>query len=142
MKVRRVLAIGAIALAAMCQAVPASAVFSGGATATCGYWQEQQCSGFAQDVPGVGSAGSDVEVTCSATTPYVVQATVVQCFIWGNNGDTHYTTPTLTEGQASTQTYRFSSWELSSRSYIVCVGAGTFDGTYNEPSNFVCNPGI
>jgi len=142
MKVRRVLAIGAVLVAAMCQALPASALFSGGASANCGYWGDQQCSGVAQDIPGVGAAGSDVEVNCNATTPYTVQATVVQCYIWGNNGDKHYTNAVLTQGQASALTYRFSSWELSSRSYVVCVGAGYFDGTYYDPSNFVCNPGV
>ena len=74
MKVRRVLAIGAVLVAAMCQALPASALFSGGASANCGYWGDQQCSGVAQDIPGVGAAGSDVEVNCNATTPYTVQA--------------------------------------------------------------------
>lgn len=139
---RRVLAVGAVVVAAMCQALPASALFSGGASANCGYWGTQVCSGFAQDVPGVGASGSDVEVSCTATTPYFVQATVVQCYILGNNGDTHWTGAVLTQENASTLTARFPAWELSSRSYVVCVGAGIFDGSYEAPSNFVCNPGI
>src|SRR5882724_9060366 len=57
----------AASLATVVAASPASALFSGGATASCGYGQS--CSGAAQDVPDVGSAGSSVEVNCNATTP-------------------------------------------------------------------------
>ena len=142
MKLRRVLALGAMLVAAMSPALPASALFSGGATASCGYFDDQACSGFAQDVPGVGSAGTDVEVDCNATTPFSVQATVVQCYIQGNNGDIHWTGAVLTQGRASAMTHDFAAWELSSRSYVLCVGAGYFDGTYNAPTNFVCNPGV
>jgi hypothetical protein len=136
-------------------AAPASAYVAVTATATCGY--SQTCAGYAQDVPGAGT-GADVAVSCTANTPYTlkanaqqafslhpVQATVVDCFIWGNSGDTHYIPgPVLTQGQASTTTYTFDAWYLSSRTYRVCVGAGYFgtDGSYREPANYTCGPAL
>lgn len=128
--------------ATLALAPPASAIFSGGASASCGYGQT--CSGAAQDVPGIGSSGTDVTVNCNAQTPYSVQATIVQCYIWGNTGDRHYTIPVYTQGQASSLTHTFDSWNLSSRSYILCVGAGyvSAGGVYRAPTNYACNPGI
>jgi hypothetical protein len=123
-------------------AAPASAVVSASLTASCGY--SQTCSGYAQDVPGVGASGTDVQVSCSATTPYQVQATVVRCYIVGNNGDAHWAPATLTQGQASTMQHRFPAWSLTSRSYQVCVGAGYYSvgGTYFAPAGYVCGASV
>lgn len=130
--------------AALAVASPASAYFSGGASASCGY--SQQCSGAAQDVISVGSSGTDVTVNCNASETFSVQATIVRCYIWGNNGDKHYTNPVYTQGQASALTHTFDAWSdnLTSRSYILCVGAGyvSTGGTYRGPTNYVCNPGV
>jgi len=136
-------ALGAVAAAPALLAFtasPASALASASLQpSNCGAWYNQTCAGYAQDVPGVGASGTDVEVSCSATgTQY--DATVVQCYIEGNNGDTHWTDPVLTQGGASTLTFRFGAWTLSSRAYRVCVGAGFFDSSYGyvAPDNFTC----
>lgn len=115
---------------------PAGAVVSA-AGGNCGYGQT--CAAYAQSVPRVGT-GSDVVVNCSAATPYTVQITVVQCYIRGNNGDVHWTSPQFTQGQASTLTATFGAWDLRSNVYQVCTGAGvvTTGGTYYGPTGFVC----
>jgi hypothetical protein len=144
MRLTRIGTVVAAVTATFTLATPAFAIFSGGASASCGY--SQTCSGAAQDIPGVGSAGTDVAVNCNAQTPYTVQATIVRCYIWGNNGDKHYTSPVLTQGQASSLAYRFNarSDNLTSRSYILCVGAGYYStgGTYFGPTNYACNTGV
>ncbi len=124
-------------------ATPSSAMASISVTASCGYGQT--CSGYAQDVPQAGT-GADVQVSCSAYTPTPfatissAQATVVQCYIRGNNGDVHWTNAVLTQGDFSTLTDQFDAWDLTSRTYQVCVGAGYFDfgGNYHAPTNFAC----
>jgi hypothetical protein len=125
-------------------ATPVLALTSGGASASCGY--AQSCSGAAQDVPGLGSSGTDVQVNCNATTPSRVQATIVRCYIRGNTGDVHYTNKILTQGQASVLKHRFSAWgdNLTSRSYILCVGAGYYStsGALHDVTGYVCNPGV
>lgn len=122
-------------------AAPASATASVHLTAGCGYGQT--CTGTAQDVPGRGT-GADVAVSCSAYTPYEVQATIVQCFIKGNAGDVHYTPRKLTQGQASTLTHTFGAWSLTSRTYQICVGAGLYStgGTHNAPTGFSCGAAV
>ncbi len=140
-------ALGAVAAAPALLAFtasPASALASVSlAPSNCGYWYDQTCAGYGQDVPGVGTSGTDVEASCTARTPYAVQATVVQCYIEGNNGDQHWTDPVLTQGQVSTLTWRFSAWDLSSRAYKVCVGAGYFDASgYTPPGGFQCGTGV
>ncbi|HVF06009.1 MAG TPA: hypothetical protein VNA20_14300 [Frankiaceae bacterium] len=118
--------------AALVLATPASAVTSGGAN-SCGYYLGsgwQQCAGVAQDIPGIGSAGTDVQVNCDAYSQAYVQATIVQCFILGNNGDKHYTPSVYTQGYASSLTYTFDSWahNLTSRTYQLCIQAGYVSG--------------
>lgn len=133
-----------VGVGALVATSPAYAVFSGGATTACGYFG-QSCSGFAQDRPGVGSAGDDVLVNCNAAeTSFTVQATVVNCYIKGNTGDVHYAVATVTQGQASTLEYDFPAITLTSRSYQLCVGAGYFatNGAYNAPAGYTCLPAI
>lgn len=132
--------IAAIALASAglvaASAAPASA-FASAAGGNCGYGRNQVCVAYAQSVPQVGT-GSDVTVSCTALTTQSVQATIVQCYIVGNNGDVHWTPAILTQGQASTLVHTFDAWDLTSNTYRVCTGAGIFNGTYFGPSNFVC----
>lgn len=118
-------------------ASPASALASASVGGNCGYNRSQACLAYAQSVPRVGT-GTDVQVSCSAATTRTVQATIVQCYIRGNNGDVHYTPATLTQGQASTLTHTFDAWSLTSNTYQICTGAGVFNGSYIAPSNFVC----
>ena len=111
------------------------------APSNCGY--SQTCAGYAQDVPGVGT-GTDIEVSCTAAGTRDVQATIVRCYIQGNNGDIHYTNSVLTQGRASTLTYTFDAWNLSSRTYNVCVGAGYYStgGTYFAPTGYKCGSAV
>lgn len=131
----------AVAVPAMfvATATPSSAVASV-AAGTCGYGgYAQTCEGWAQDVPGLGT-GADVTVACTAATAgRVVEATIVGCYIRGNNGDVHYAPDRLTNGQSSTRTYTFDSWGLLSRTYELCVGAGYYNpGVYRAPTGFRC----
>lgn len=132
-RISLVVAVGMTAVAV--SAAPASAMASVSVTSNCGYGQ--WCTGYAQSVPQVGT-GSSVQVSCTAVTPYTVQATVVQCYIEGNNGDVHWTDAVLTQGRVSTLTETFDAWSLRSNAYRICTGAGIFNGTYYGPANFVC----
>lgn len=116
---------------------PASALASVSVSGNCGY--DQVCTAYAQSVPQVGT-GSSVDVTCTAVTPYDVQATVVQCYILGNTGDVHWTPARVTTGRASTLVHTFDAWNLRSNVYRVCTGAGVFTtgGAYRDPANFAC----
>lgn len=137
---RNSIRIAAVALAGAglvtTNATPASA-FASAAGGNCGYGRNQVCVAYAQSVVQVGT-GTDVAVSCSAVTTQTVQATVVQCYIEGNNGDVHWTDAILTSGQVSTLEHTFDAWYLRSNTYRVCTGAGVFNGTYHGPSNFVC----
>jgi len=140
-------ALGSVAVAAglvAASAAPASALASVGlAPSSCGYWYDQTCAGYAQDVIGVGS-GSDVAVACDATSRYSVQITIVQCYIEGNNGDQHYSRAVWTQGQTSALTETFPAWSLQSRAYRVCVGAGYVDtwGNVYLPDGYSCGASV
>jgi hypothetical protein len=130
-------AVGAVAGSAM----PASAATSPLLPTSCGVWYDQTCTGFAQDVPSVGSSGSDLLVTCAAAGTHLTdQGTIVRCYIEGNEGDVHYTTSRWTQGPASATVQVFPAYELTSRSYHVCVGAGFVDegGQVYEPDGYSC----
>ena len=120
---------------------PASALVSA-ATASCGINWSQMCSGYEQDVPGLGTAATGVAVSCTAATPFLVDATIVQCYIRGSQGDEHWTPPKLTQGPVSTVVATFGASELRSRAYQVCVLAGYYNGAYHEQDNATCGTGI
>lgn len=141
----RLLVAAAVATSVGLALTPASA---GLLPSACGYTQpggsaQQQCTGQAQSTITVGT-GTDVRASCSAETPWVVQATIVSCEIKGKNGDNHWSGPTVIDGQAATLVHTWQASQLSSNSYQLCVFAGYVGGTIlnggsiNSPTNGVC----
>jgi hypothetical protein len=87
----------------------------------CGVGYTQFCTGEAQPIP-VGTNDELVEVSCSATTPYVVQSTGVGCYLLGADG-IRYPVPTqfLQGEQSATGTVEIL---VPQQRYKLCVGAG------------------
>jgi hypothetical protein len=114
-----------------------------GANAGCGF--NQTCAGGGQLVPiGLGSA--TVEFSCSATTPFRVQATIVQCWIRHDAGgafvdqkDANVPAAAVTlQGNESETNGAYLSVPLES--YQVCIRAGyiALSGAIFPPSNSSC----
>ncbi|HWL38588.1 MAG TPA: hypothetical protein VNQ77_20540 [Frankiaceae bacterium] len=119
------LAIAAAALSAASMGAPAHADSTGMfnlSVGNCGYQSRQVCFGYGQGVP-VGLASLTVAISCSATSPFVVDRTGVGCYIVGHNDGRQYlhTGPWFTAGNASTTT---NVGTVPFQGYSLCVGAG------------------
>lgn len=142
---KKAAAIGAAAVAAVALGTPASpatAVTAGGiATASignCGYGGAQYCTGYGQGVP-VGLSTLTVAITCSASSPFVVDRTGVGCYIKGlSDGKTYLQTgPFFTAGNESVTA---NEGTVPFQGYLLCVGAGwsTTNGTYHGVQGYQC----
>lgn len=140
--IRRLSTIAGVALAGttlfLANAAPASALLGTNlaVTITCGY--SQTCDGVGQAVP-IGTGSTNVAITCTAVTPYVVQATGVGCYLLGDfYGDRHYAPTQFTQGQTSSTTATFTG--LVAQSYRLCIGAGliTSSGTPRAVTGYQC----
>lgn len=120
---RRSIALTALAALAVTTA-PASADNTGlfnTSAGNCGYRRSQVCAGHGQGVP-VGLSSLTVAVTCTATSPFVVDRTGVGCYLLGNDGLVYLKTGPLfvagnTAAVANAGTVPFQGYQL-------CVGAG------------------
>src|SRR3712207_6158510 len=102
------LAIAAVALGAASMGAPAHGDSTGMfnlSVGNCGYQDRQVCFGYGQGVP-VGLSSLTVAITCSASTPFVVDRTGVGCYIVGHNDGRQYlhTGSFFLAGNASTTT--------------------------------------
>lgn len=118
-------AIAAAALAAGTMGAPAHADSTGlfnFAAGNCGSFNRQVCFGYGQGVP-VGLSSLTVTVSCSASSPFIVDRTGVGCYLVGmNDGRTYLPTgPFFLAGNAST-TANFGT--VPFQGYRLCVGAG------------------
>lgn len=132
-----------LVIAAGPQASADTPLVGSGANAGCGYGQT--CAGGGQLVP-VGLGSATVEFSCSATTPFRVQATIVQCWIRHNAGgafvdqkDANVPAAAVTlQGNESETNGAYLSVPLES--YEVCIRAGyvALNGDIFPPSNASC----
>jgi hypothetical protein len=134
-------AMAVAALAASLAASPAQADSTGMfnlSIGNCGYGYRQQCEGYGQGVP-VGLSSLTVTVTCSATTPFVVDRTGVGCYLRGHNDNRTYlpTGPLFVTGNNAATT-NFGT--VPFQGYDLCVGAGysTAAGGYQPVQNYHC----
>jgi hypothetical protein len=119
---------------------PLDAIAIVGVPTNCGVGYSQFCSGEAQPIP-VGTSDELIEVSCTATTPYVVQSTGVGCYLLGADG-IHYGVPSqfLQGEQSATGTVQVL---VPQQRYKLCVGAGQVNsaGTALPIQGYTCfNP--
>ena len=134
-------AVAGTALAAATMGAPAQADSTGlinYSAGNCGYAGRQVCAGYGQGVP-VGLSSLTVVVTCSATSPFVVDRTGVGCYLVGlNDGLTYLPTgPFFLAGNESV-TANFGT--VPFQGYRLCVGAGysTTAGGFQPVQGYRC----
>lgn len=126
---KKAAAVGAASVAAVALAVPAAPAGAGtaGGIATysvgnCGYHLRQYCTGYGQGVP-VGLSTLTVAITCSASSPFVVDRTGVGCYIKGLADGKVYleTGPIFIAGNIAEIA---NQGAVPFQGYLLCVGAG------------------
>ena len=135
------LALAGAALAAGTLGTPAHADSTGlinYSVGNCGYLQRQVCAGYGQGVP-VGLSSLTVVVTCSATSPFVVDRTGVSCYLVGLNDRIVY----LPTGQfflAGNESVTANFGTVPFQGYQLCVGAGysTTGGEFKPVQGYRC----
>lgn len=104
----------------------------------CGYLSQQQCAGAGQALP-LGLSTLAVAFSCTATTPFVVNSTGVECYLRGLSDNLIYmrTGPTFVSGQQASVS---NAGVVPFQAYRICVGAGylTTGGTFRATQGFTC----
>jgi hypothetical protein len=108
------------------------------AAGNCGYGYRQVCAGYGQGVP-VGLSSLTVAITCTATSPFVVDRTGVGCFIRGMSDGRDY----LNTGSfflAGNESVTTKAGTVPFQGYWLCVGAGysTTSGVFQPVQNYRC----
>lgn len=105
----------------------------------CGSFYMQYCTGHGQGMP-IGLSTLAVEITCSATSPFVVDRTGVRCYLLGMNDGLTY----LDTGEffvPGNQAVIANAGTVPFQGYWLCVGAGysTPSGGYSPVTGFDCD---